>query len=140
MKVLIVEDDPLLSKIISRIFALREWVAETGFSVPEARTLFEPGRYDLVLCDIELPEGDGVSLARELLQAQPSLRVIMTSGSPKNLARAREEGLAAHLPKPFSCEELRAMIVQQELSLKKAASIEPRGYIYSRYGENSSRR
>lgn len=120
MKALIVEDDPLLSKIFIRYFSLREWAADAGFSVPEARALFQAGRYDLVLCDVELPGGDGVSLAQELLRTQPSLRVIMTSGRQISLARARKAGLAACLPKPFSSEELRAMIVQQEISLKKA--------------------
>lgn len=111
-RVLIVEDCPLLSRILSRVFSLRGWTADVSSSAPAALGLFKAGRYDLVLCDIELPGGDGVSLAQALLKAQPSLFVIMTSGSPKNIARARQAGFSECLPKPYSLEELRARIDQ----------------------------
>lgn len=119
-RVLIVEDCPLLSKLLLRVFALRGWTADVSASAPAARGLFKEGRYDLVLCDIELPGGDGVSLAQSLLKAQPSLLVIMTSGNPKNIARARQAGLSECLPKPYSLEELRSRIDRHDISLMKA--------------------
>lgn len=110
MRILIAEDNPILSRLFSRIFTLRGWAADESPSVSSAMRRFDKGRYDLALCDIELPDGDGISLAKALLQAQPTLSVIMTSGTPGNLERARAAGLAQCLPKPFARAELLDLI------------------------------
>lgn len=114
MRVLIVEDNHFLSSLFSSFFSSRGWSVDSCFSAPTARGLFEAGRYDLVLCDIELPGDDGVSLAQALLQAHPRQRVVMTSGSLNNISRARQSGLDECLPKPFSFEELCILVAPHE--------------------------
>ena len=59
---------------------------------------------------MDLPDGDGISLALAFLKVQPSLVVIVASGNPENLDRARKAGLTACLHKPFTLNELRDLL------------------------------
>lgn len=110
MRALIIDDDLAIAHIFSRALAVWGWQADEGHSVAEALDLFKRSRYDLVLCDVDLPDGDGVFLARALLKTKPSLLVILTSGRPENIDRAREAGLPWRLHKPFSLDELKALL------------------------------
>ena len=86
------------------------WETDVSTTVADAIMLFKEGRYDLALCDVDLPDGDGISLASVFLGALPSLPVIIASGDPKNLERAQEAGFSRCLEKPFSLENLQALL------------------------------
>lgn len=85
------------------------WSVDEAPRITTALELFTRGSYDLVLCDVDLPDGDGITLSRALLKTNPSLAVIIISGSAENVERAREAGLP-RLKKPFPLEELRELI------------------------------
>ncbi|MDE2142923.1 MAG: response regulator [Elusimicrobia bacterium] len=96
--------------MLSRCLTLWGWLADEAPSVSAALDSFKRGSYDLLLCDVDLPDGDGISLAQSLLKVKPSLIVIIASGDPHNLERARKGGLAARLGKPFALDDLRVLI------------------------------
>lgn len=110
MRALIVDDDAAISSMLSRCLTLWGREADECHSVSEALALFQGGQYDLVLCDVDLPDGDGILLSRAFVKARPSLRVIIISGNPENLGRARKSGLTACLRKPFALDDLRTLI------------------------------
>lgn len=110
MRALIVDDDASLSGMLSRCLGLWGWVPDEAPRVSAAVELFKQGSYDLLICDVDLPDGDGITLSRALLKVNPSLAVVIISGNPENLGRAREAGLTARLRKPFSLDDLRALI------------------------------
>ena len=110
MRALIVDDDASLSHMLSRCLGLWGWAPDEAPRVSAALEFFKQGSYDLLLCDVDLPDGDGITLSRALLKVDPSLAVVIISGNPLNLRRAREVGLAACLRKPFSLDDLRALI------------------------------
>lgn len=110
MRALIVDDDVSLSRMLSRCLSLWGWVPDEAPRVSAALEFFKQGSYDLLLCDVDLPDGDGIILSRALLKVNPSLAVVIISGNPENLRRTREVGLAACLRKPFSLDDLRALI------------------------------
>jgi len=81
--ILVVEDEPLLRDMAHTI------LKDCGYKVVEARSGVQaldvwkhhPGKIDLVLTDIVMPEGiSGMELAKKLLPARPSLKVIFASG------------------------------------------------------------
>jgi DNA-binding NtrC family response regulator len=78
--VLIVDDDGEFRRTAGRLLADRGYrvVGEVD-SVAAARLAIEELRPDAVLLDINLPDGDGVSLADELASSHPGLRVLLTS-------------------------------------------------------------
>lgn len=110
MRALIVDDDIAVSRLLARCLTSWGWLADEVPRVSAALESFELGIYDLLISDVDLPDGDGVTLAQALQKVKPSLAVVIISGNPGNLGRAREVGLTACLRKPFSLDELRALI------------------------------
>lgn len=65
-----------------------------------------------MVCDIDLPDGDGIALARRLREIRPELPVVMVSGSLANLERARKAGFGRRLRKPFSLDKMRPLLAR----------------------------
>lgn len=114
MRVLIVDDDTSMSRMFSRCFSQWGWTSIVSHSVSDALEFIRQGRYDLAVCDVDLPDGNGIALAHALLKTTPSTRVVMVSGSPANLEKARKSGLPQCLQKPFDLGELKALLDLQE--------------------------
>jgi CheY-like chemotaxis protein len=96
--VLIVDDDGDFRRIASRLLADRGYrVIGQANGVAEARLAIEELRPDAVLLDVNLPDGDGVSLAEELATSHPGLRVLLTSSdaSPGRIRFVAKTDLAA---------------------------------------------
>ena len=115
MRALIVVHEPLICRLLRRSLSQWGWSVDESDSVFTAFEIFRQGHYDLALCDVDLPDGDGVSLARAMSEAKPSLRVIMVSGKPENLDRARAAGFERCLGKPFDLNELKILIDESGL-------------------------
>lgn len=107
---LIVDDDAEISRVFCRALALWGWRAEECPSITAALATFQKGSFDLALCDVDLLDGDGIVLAKALLKVKPSLIVVIVSGNPANLDRARASGMTARLQKPFDLAELKALL------------------------------
>lgn len=110
MRVLIVDDDKSVLNVLSRMFSHWGWTLDARETVSDSLRLFGERHYDLAVCDVDLPDGDGVNLALALLKAKPSTRILILSGDPRNLGRARDSGLTECLSKPFALDDLRALI------------------------------
>lgn len=80
-------------------------------------------RFDLVLLDLNLPDGDGFEICRKLREGTPSphLKLIVVSGrgDPNELSEALARGADDYLCKPFQPRQLKAK-VQHALRLKEA--------------------
>jgi CheY-like chemotaxis protein len=83
----------------------------TADGVSSAREAAQHRRFDLLLCDIGLRDGDGCELLREL-QKLHGLQGIAISGygMPEDMRRFQEAGFACHLLKPVTMEQLRLAI------------------------------
>lgn len=110
MRVLIVDDDKGVLSVLSRIFSHWGWTLDARETVSDALRLFGERHYDMAVCDVDLPDGDGVNLAHAMLKAKPSTRILILSGDSRNLRRARASGLPECLSKPFALDDLRALI------------------------------
>lgn len=106
-RTLVVEDDELLARAISR--ELRKWcpAVDVASGCAEARPLLSlmPG---LVLVDVCLPDGSGVEVVRQAATLTPKPRIIALSAratAEEGFALAKA-GACAYLPKPISLESL----------------------------------
>ncbi len=76
-RVLIIDDEEKLRKLLGRIVSLE------GFEVTEASTAkaalkkLEQQSFEVILCDVKLPDGNGVELVKELKSISPATEVIM---------------------------------------------------------------
>lgn len=112
MRILVVEDDPRMARLLSR--ALRE----AGYAVDVVGTGTEAveqgsfGSYDLMILDILLPGLDGFAVCRTLRAEKVVTPVLMLSARSEigDRVRGLNEGADDYLPKPFAVEELRARV------------------------------
>ncbi len=110
-RVLVVEDEEMVLKVI-RIFLSLE-----GFNILVAATEEEavvvvdacPGKIDLLLADVRLPQGSGPGVARRIRETHPETKVVFMSGYSREVLI--EEGQIqredAFLPKPFDAKTFR---------------------------------
>lgn len=110
MRALIVDGDPPVARSLRRHLSRLGWDADEVDTISKALELFKRGHHDLVFCDADLPDGNGIALAGTLQRACPKLRVVLTSGDPANRARAEEGGFRLFLDKPFTVEEFDALL------------------------------
>jgi CheY-like chemotaxis protein len=85
--------------------------ARTG---AEALALLERGAYDLLLCDVGMPEMSGWQVAREARYLQPSMAICMVTGWADEVAQtdAGREGVIGVLAKPIELDALRDVIAK----------------------------
>lgn len=107
-KILIVEDNMSLSQMQKDWFSQAGYDAMTAMSEPIARTLIRKTRFDLILSDVRLPEGDGISLLRWLRKERKDIPFIITTGyvSVPDVVYTVKLGAMDYLPKPVHREHL----------------------------------
>jgi DNA-binding response OmpR family regulator len=112
MRVLAVEDEKELACLLKKNLAQRGLVADIAASVGEAEACLDAARYDVMLLDRRLPDGDGLALLRRLRAADNAISVIVITA--RDALEDRIEGLNLgaddYLVKPFAIEELIARI------------------------------
>lgn len=91
-RLLVVEDDVTVAKALSRTLARRGFSVAIARSCTAARTLAQS--FDFAVLDIDLPDGNGVDLARDLIEKGRVPSVMFFTGSTDSamLARARRLG------------------------------------------------
>lgn len=112
MKILIIEDDQGMQEVISQSLIKARYVVETASILDEARSKLLLYEYDCVLLDIMLPDGNGLSLLKELADKKINRNVIILSArdSVDDKIEGLELGADDYLPKPFHLAELHARI------------------------------
>jgi DNA-binding response OmpR family regulator len=107
LRVLVVDDDPLVRRAMARTFRAHDVVlAENGRA---ATREIERKAPDLIVTDLRMPEMDGFAFAEEVKTRWPDLanRILFLSGTDSHIERARVEAPSAPLVrKPASGEEL----------------------------------
>src|SRR5262245_18466808 len=85
---------------------------EAAPDMKSALKLAPKTKFDLLISDIGLPDGDGWELLRKLREQMPHLKAIAMSGygMRSDLDRSRAAGFSAHLIKPFGPAELDAAL------------------------------
>jgi CheY-like chemotaxis protein len=108
----VVDDDPYVARAIAR--ALRNEDVSTAGSGEEAFALLQTERFDLIVCDVMMPEMTGMELHERLRAARPGLerRMLFITGgvftpdAAAFLARVPNP----RLEKPFDVAALQAMV------------------------------
>lgn len=113
MRILIVEDAPLVQKMYRLVFSPRDHdLVMAANGVEGLRLLDEPGdRFDLILLDLRMPDMDGAEfIGRVRGGPWSSVPIILTTAEPEDsplLQLARNRGAAVTVRKPWKPQELR---------------------------------
>lgn len=114
MKLLIVEDDPLLRQGLERALLKEDYVVDSAETLKEARAFLavEESHYSAILLDLGLPDGDGLTLLSDLRQRENQLPILIITA--RDTVDDRVIGLDAgaddYLLKPFALAELYARL------------------------------
>ncbi len=112
--ILIVEDDPFIRSLASRILSDRGYSILEAHDAVDASTVSRKhqGPIHLLLTDVVLPGASGKQLARSLAEARPEMRVLYTSGYTDDaiIRHGILEAGIAFLQKPFTPEVLRRRV------------------------------
>lgn len=110
MRVLLVEDDPMIGSVVQS--ALRDasyaadWVCDGEAALSTLRTL----HYEMVLLDLNLPRTDGMSVLRAIREARNDVPVLVLSAreATEDRVAGLDSGADDYLVKPFAMSELLA--------------------------------
>lgn len=75
--VLVVDDEPSLRKLISRLIGLEGYAVLQAASIEEARKILMKEMVPVILCDVRLPDGNGVDFTKEVISKQPDTQIIL---------------------------------------------------------------
>ena len=111
LRVLVVEDDPEIRKIIQSSLSVEGFTVQTAVSLSEASALIRHALPDILVLDLGLPDGDGLSLVQEVRKTY-SLPILIVSARHQESQKiqALDAGADDYLVKPFSVGELLARI------------------------------
>jgi DNA-binding response OmpR family regulator len=109
--IILVEDDPGLRTLTSRLLQENGYVVRTAATAPEMWIALENGVPDLVILDIMLPGTSGIDLCRQI-RRDSDIPIIFISarGSDEDRVLGLELGADDYLAKPFNARELIARI------------------------------
>lgn len=111
-KILIAEDDRQLNEGIRLALRQEGWEFLQAFTLAESRELLETQMPELVLLDINFPDGSGLTLLREIKAKLPGTKVILLTANnmEMDIATGLESGADDYITKPFSLMVLRARV------------------------------
>ena len=112
--ILFVDDQETICSFMGRTLEKMGFEAVLRQNPVEALDDFRknPGRFDLVITDLTMPEMKGTDLCRRLREIRPDLRIIMATGYGDSLDRemVRELGIQEVLSKPYTVGDLSAVL------------------------------
>ncbi|OLT23474.1 hypothetical protein BJF78_32210 [Pseudonocardia sp. CNS-139] len=110
--VLIVDDDPLISRFVERGLQAAGYTTAVATDAASARVLAASDAFDLVLLDLVLGDGDGFGVLHDLRSRRSRLPVIVMTGHPakRDVVDCLDGGADDYLVKPFRFEELLARL------------------------------
>jgi sigma-B regulation protein RsbU (phosphoserine phosphatase) len=142
IRVLLVDDDPVIRAVLAAFFESRGYAAEESSDGADALERLRGGGFNLVVTDRHMPRMDGLALCRAI-RALPSAGyvycVMLTgSGDEKTLVAAMEAGVDDFISKPLQVAELGARLHAAERVLALEAGLAARNEELSQaYGQLS---
>ena len=111
MKILLMEDDPVLADIVTEYLS-EYYDADHAFDSREAQEMIDENRYDLFIFDINVPGQSGLELLKELRSFNDTTPAIIVTAyeDTAHLKAGFDAGAHDYVRKPFELEELRMRI------------------------------
>lgn len=112
MKILLVEDEEMLSAIVAKGLRKLGYAVDTVFDGEEALNFYEIYEYDLIILDLNIPKVDGIDVLRKIRKTDNDAKILILSARTKPSERilGLDEGANDYLIKPFDFGELEARI------------------------------
>ena len=111
-KILVVDDDPVMLNIYSRVFSGRAYVVTFANSGATAATLIKANHYELLVTDLALGDGLGTELTLLFSQKNPGAKSLIVSGSPAEADPVALSVVSGYLSKPLNIDRFMETIAK----------------------------
>ena len=107
-RILIVDDDPHFLRVLHRILTGEHFVVKATSNPCEAIELLRSSNFDLIICDLRMPDCDGLNLLQVLRGSGNEIPVIILTayGEVDTYLEAMNAGATEYLNKPIKSDEL----------------------------------
>ena len=112
VRILVVDDEPMMADSLKQNLMEEGFSVDTAASGAEAIELFDQGGHHLAICDLQLPDMDGLEVMRHMKDARPTTEVIVVTGygSVARAVEATKAGAFYFVEKPFDFEEIQPLV------------------------------
>src|SRR5918993_1033127 len=112
VRILGVDDEPTMADSLRKNFVEEGYSVDTAATGAAAIELFDQGGHHLSICDLQLPDMDGLEVLRHMKDARPTTEVIVVTGygSVQKAVEATKAGAFYFVEKPFDFEELQPLV------------------------------
>jgi CheY-like chemotaxis protein len=113
-KILIVDDEINVCKSIRQAILSDNYEVDVAFSGEEAIQMDTQKHYDLIITDLMMPGISGMELLTSIKTKRPESHIIMVTGYPtiKTAIQAIKVGAFDYIPKPFTPQDLRSVVIR----------------------------
>jgi DNA-binding response OmpR family regulator len=113
-QVLLVEDDELISKSLKMSLRYKGFEVTACASIQQGLKNFRSKTFDLALLDVNLPDGNGIDLCREIRKSDESLPILMLTAKvdEESAVSGIENGADDYIRKPYGVQELVARMMR----------------------------
>ncbi|MCZ6508905.1 MAG: sigma-54 dependent transcriptional regulator [Acidobacteria bacterium] len=127
-RILVVDDEQSMLEFLEVLLREEGYETATARSVAEGRARWAEGDFNLVLCDLIMPDGSGLELLEEIRSQESSASVIMMTAytSTKSAIEAMKLGAYDYLSKPFDVDEIKLTI---QKAIEKTALVDENVYL-----------
>ncbi|MFT5696259.1 MAG: two-component system response regulator PilR (NtrC family) [Myxococcota bacterium] len=123
VRVLIVDDERSMQEFLEIFFRRQGYDVTTASDVTSATLCLESDDYDLLISDMQMPDGSGLDLLRVVRESsQDTVTIMITAfASTDSAITAMKEGAYDYITKPFKVDEIR-LVVEKALEKKLLAT------------------
>ena len=112
LRILVIDDEPVMADSLRTNLIDEGYAVDTAATGAEAIELFDQGGHHLAICDLQLPDMDGLEVMRHMKDARPTTEVIVVTGygSVARAVEATKAGAFYFVEKPFDFEEIQPLV------------------------------
>lgn len=132
-KILVIDDERAIRNTLKDILEYEKYQVELAENAVSALKAVKNNEFDIILCDIKMPETDGLELLPELIDLQPDTPVVMISGHANidTAVEAIKKGAYDFIEKPLDLNRLlitirnamdKSILVNETKTLRKKVS------------------
>jgi DNA-binding NtrC family response regulator len=113
-RILVVDDEEKMRRILQLVLRQEGYAIDLAEDGRRAQDLLKAGRFDAVITDLKMPEGDGMTLLRAVGELDPDLPVVVLTayGTIPSAVQAMKEGAVDYLLKPIDNEALKLVVTK----------------------------
>lgn len=142
MRILVVEDDQLLNKTLSYNLSAVGYSVDGAMSKAVAIRFIEKQDYDLIVLDVNLPDGNGFDICREVKERRPDTAVIFLTANDmeSDMLKGFELGADDYVTKPFpiSVFQKKVSALLNRISAQSGGDFYDDGNLYINFSELSA--